>query len=91
MVHEDNAVAYYRHLREQGVHPESAIEHTMQRFGVSKAVLVERIDGFVADPIATQTALADARRWLDGIKGLEHNGSEVILRDLYKAVTGEKL
>jgi hypothetical protein len=94
MVHEDNAVAHYHHLRQQGVHRDAALDHTAQRFGVSREILRARVDGFVADTAATHEALASARYWLTEPMTYDPDSAYAlheVLRDLYNAITGEDL
>ena len=84
----DNAISYYFHLREQGLSVAAATHHTVQRFGVSDTDLFARVMGGVADKEATRAALAETRAHLTGT---DEGDAEELLRDLYRAITGESL
>lgn len=85
----DNAVSYYRHLREQDVKPADALDHAVQRYGVKRDDLTARINGFVVDGPATRAALAEVRAVLSSPHDNDDHGA--LLRKLYNAVTGESL
>lgn len=87
----DNAVAYYEHLREQGCTPSKAVAHVEQRFGVPRRVVLDRVNGKVADHEATMIALADAKRLLVGTGGAHQLELRDCLASLYEAITGETL
>jgi hypothetical protein len=88
----DNAVAHVKHLREQGKLPSEAIEHAVQRFGVSQRDLINRVNGYVADRERTQNALAEAKEYLSTLPASPSpTEAERLLRELYEAVTGETL
>jgi hypothetical protein len=85
----DNAVNYYRHLRAQDVAPGHAVLHVKQRFGIPAEVIMDRVNGRVADPEATREALAEAREYLS--MGYAESEAFRILSALYEAITGETL
>lgn len=88
----DNAVAHFEHLVEQGKNSNEAIEHAVQRYGVPRHVLVQRVVGRVADHQATMNALAEARERL--VVGEDYDDNRralLVLRKLYNAITGENL
>lgn len=98
----DNAVAHVKHLREQGKPASEAVEHAMQRYGVSRKDLLNRVNGYVADRDATQDALAEAKFNLMRVKRIQASrpgsGEDdelpeawALLLRLYEAVTGETL
>lgn len=90
----NNAVQLVAHLRAQGLKPSEAIEHARFRFGVDPKVLMRRVNGYVADPAATQAALAEARPYLTGEKFWEYDDAHEladVLRRLYTAITGETI
>lgn len=85
----DNAVAHYIDLTsKQGVGPATALTHTEQRYGITREVLLERVNGRVAQPEWTRELLAETRAWLTG-DGDPLRGAPEILPDLYEAITGE--
>jgi hypothetical protein len=96
-LHEDNAVAHYDHLCEQGVPMDRAIQHVIRRFGVSEADFRRRLGGRVAQHQATMEALAAARELLvtedDDTAPVWEKPTRLktlaALRALYAAVTGE--
>lgn len=85
----DNAVSYFRHLRDQGVAPSTAVEHVEQRYGIDRKVVMERVNGKVADPEATREALAMIRDRL--LNDSDAESDEALLHLIYNAVTGEAL
>jgi hypothetical protein len=91
---DDNAVAHYRHLREQGVKPSDAVEHARLRFGIDADTLRRRVNGLVADSDATVAALAEARESILAGEPMDTVGGIAdfqILRRLYTAITGESI
>ena len=85
----DNAVTYFRHLREQGVAPSAAVQHVEQRYGIDRKTVMDRVNGLVADPEATREALSMIRDRL--VNDSDAEADEALLHLIYNAVTGESL